>query len=240
MNINRIAQIGSLVGEPARTAMLVELTDGRALTASELARAARVTPQTASRHLALLVEAGLLNVSSQGRRRYHRLASPEVARLLENIMQIAALRCDATRPRIVTGPRDAALRAARTCYDHLAGRLGVAIADRLIDDGSMAFEGEAGYLTDKGIQSLANLGIASAAATQPSGASTRAHCRPCLDWSERRPHVAGKVGALLCAHCLEQVWVRRRTEARALEITPKGHTALRHWLGADLWQRITE
>ena len=128
MNTNRIAHVAALVGEPARTCMLLALMDGRALTARELAEAARVSPATASRHLALLVEVGLLALDRQGRHRYHRLASPEVARLLEGLMQLAAPAPGTARP-VATGPRDAALRTARTCYDHLAGRLGVHCLD---------------------------------------------------------------------------------------------------------------
>src|SRR5690606_12757303 len=131
MNTNQVARIAALVGEPARANMLLALMDGRALTANELAAAAHVGAATASRHLAQLVEGGLLRVNAQGRHRYHRLASAEVARVLEGIMQLAVA---AAPPRpVATGPRDATMRFARTCYDHLAGRLAVAIADRLVE-----------------------------------------------------------------------------------------------------------
>ncbi len=236
MNINAVARIASMVGEPARTAMLIQLMDGRALTANELARAAHISPQTGSRHLAQLVDAGLLDVTKAGRHRYHRLASPEVARMLEDIMQVAAKGIDAEHPRVVVGPRDAALRTARTCYDHLAGRLGVAIADRLLDEGSLSFEGEAGYLTDRGVDRLSALGIPAGATTRVQGIASRTHCRPCLDWSERRFHVAGKLGALICAHCLDRRWVVRRKDSRALEITVEGRRALHAWLGAEVWR----
>ncbi len=235
MNINAVARIASMVGEPARTAMLIQLMDGRALTAKELARAARISPQTGSRHLAQLVDAGLLEVTKAGRHRYHRLASSQVARMLEDIMQVAARGAAAERPRMIVGPRDVALRTARTCYDHLAGRLGVAIADRLLGDGSLAFEGESGYLTDRGVSALGAMGIAATATTPGNDVVARAHCRPCLDWSERRFHVAGKLGALICAHCLERRWVVRRKEGRALEITAEGRRALHAWLGAEAW-----
>jgi len=127
MNTNQIARIAALVGEPARTGMLVALMDGRALTAHELATAGHVSPATASRHLQLLAESGLLRVERQGRHRYHRIASGDVARVLEGIMQLAAQTAP-TAQRVVTGPRDAAMRLARTCYDHLAGLLAVAMA----------------------------------------------------------------------------------------------------------------
>src|SRR4051812_5815180 len=134
-NIASLAQTASLVGDPARANMLIALMDGRALTASELARAAGVTPQTASGHLARLTGAGLLALERQGRHHYHRLASTEVARMLEGIMAVAETTAGAGRRPVVVGPRDAALRAARTCYDHLAGRLGVALADALTGRG---------------------------------------------------------------------------------------------------------
>lgn len=233
MNTNRIARIASLVGEPARTAMLLELMDGRSLTAHELARAGNVSPQTASRHLAQLVEAGLLRLEPSGRRRYHRLASAEVARLLEGLMQLASRPAPARA--VVTGPRDAALRAARTCYDHLAGRLGVAVADRLLEAGAIVFDGEAGSVTDLAAPLLEPLGIEPDAA---SGTARRPACRPCLDWSERRCHVAGRLGALICSRCLEQGWLRRRAGTRALELTGSGVVALRGWLGPVHWRRF--
>lgn len=123
MNTNQIARVAALVGEPARAAMLVALMDGRALTAGELAQAAGISAATASRHLALMVESGLLTPERQGRHHYHRLASPDVARLLEGLMQLATA-SPAPSARVSTGPRDAAMRTARTCYDHIAGRLG--------------------------------------------------------------------------------------------------------------------
>lgn len=227
MNTNQIATIALLVGEPARAAMLAQLMDGRALTAKELARVASITPQTASSHLSRLVFAGLLSVERQGRHRYHRLSTPEVARMLEGIMQIASANERETPRRLVFDPRDAALRAARTCYDHLAGRLGVAIADRLITRGAIEFEDDAGLVTQRGVGLLKRIGIALAGGLDNASRSSRPICRPCMDWSERRPHVAGKLGAAICTHCLENGWVRRRQGTRALDVTPKGRVALR-------------
>ncbi|MFN3460381.1 MAG: ArsR/SmtB family transcription factor [Oceanibaculum sp.] len=229
MNTNRIAEIGLLVGEPARAAMLLALMDGRALTAGELAHAAGVTPPSASAHLARLVEAGLLAMERQGRRRYHRLASPEVARLLETVMQVAALTSPPVR-RPATGPRDAAMRRARTCYDHMAGELGVALADALQARGHVELEDGAGLVTPAGLDFLRGLGLtadslSTGAASGTTGA--RALCRPCLDWSERRPHIAGRLGAALCRHFLDVHLVRRIGGSRALEITPLGLAVLR-------------
>ena len=231
MNTNRIAEIATLVGEPARAAMLSELMDGRALTAKELAQAATITPQTASSHLSRLVSAGLLNVSKQGRHRYHRLSGPEVARMLEGIMQIASLNEPRKRHALVVGPRDAAMRAARTCYDHLAGRLGVAISDRLIALGAIEFEDDAGLVTDKGFALLGRIGIDLPSGHARTLPASRPLCRPCLDWSERRPHVAGKLGAAICTHGFEKGWIRRRKDTRAVELTPRGQAALRDVLG---------
>lgn len=241
MQTNRIAHVAALVGEPARTAMLMALMDGRALTARELADAARITPATASRHLGLLVDAALLHVERQGRHRYHRLASPEVARVLEGLMQLAAPAPLAPARSVVVGPRDTALRTARTCYDHLAGRLGVALTAHLLDEGAVVFEGDvaAGHVTDRAAAVLQRLGVA-AEALDGAGPGRRPTCRPCLDWSERRMHLAGRLGALLCQHCLASGWLLRSAGSRALTITPRGAVALRDALGHARWREVAE
>jgi len=238
MNTHQIARLAQLLGEPARAAMLLALMDGRALTANELATAAGVGAPTASRHLAQLVEAGLLALARQGRHRYHRLASREVAQALESLMQLAAHQAPPTAARpLLTGPRDASLRFARRCYDHVAGRLGVAIADRLLDDGAIVFDDDAGQLTERLGPSLRGLDIDLGADALAGRPAARPVCRPCLDWSERRPHVAGRLGALLCAHCIERGWLRRAADSRALVLTAPGTLALREWLGARHWPR---
>ena len=230
---NRIAATAALVGEPARAAMLAALMDGRALTATELADVAGIAPQTASGHLARLAAAGLLGVVRQGRHRYHRLASPAVAGLLEAIMQVATALPGDARPRSVARPADAAMRAARTCYDHLAGRLGVMIADAMLDRGLVELTEDSGALTEAGARFLRDIGIDLAA--RPAGArpSTRIFCRPCLDWSERRVHLAGVVGAAICSHCLDAGWVRRIAGTRALALPPHGRRALARAFGVD-------
>lgn len=236
MNTNHIARIASLVGEPARAAMLLELMDGRALTAHELAKAAHIAAPTASRHLAQLVEAGLLHMEPRGRHRYHRLASTEVARLLESIMQLAGE--TPARRTVVVGPRDASLRQARMCYDHIAGRLGLAIADGLLAEQAIAFDGESGHVTDRAGAVLQRWGLPLALQAQPPGRG-RPYCRPCLDWSERRAHVAGKLGALICAHCLNQGWLTRKPDSRALTISGAGAAKFRDLLGLEAWGHIT-
>ena len=236
MNTNQVARIAALVGEPARAGMLLALMDGRALTARELAAAAHVGAPTASRHLALLVEAGLLRASAQGRHRYHRLASPEVARVLEGILRISALQAPAAP--VPTGPRDAGLRLARTCYDHLAGRIAVAVADRLVEEGAVVLEEDTAVVTARAAEPLRALGLEEPA--WDDGQRRRPACRPCLDWSERRPHLAGRLGALLCTHSLQHGWLLRQPGARALALTPAGAVAWRDWLGLQRWQAVLQ
>lgn len=235
LNTNRIARIASLVGEPARTAMLVELMGGRALTASELARAASVGAPTASAHLSQLLDAQLLRVTASGRHRYYRLASPEIAKLLETLMQLAAQTAVFPAPRLVVGPKDAALRAARTCYDHLAGRLGVAFAQRLVADDGLILEEDLAHLTDRGRLALQELDIDVPTSGAPGSRADAASCRPCMDWSERRFHIAGRLATHICNCCLERGWLRRRLGSRAVDVTPLGLRELKPWLGLEHW-----
>jgi DNA-binding transcriptional ArsR family regulator len=225
-NNARFAEIAALAGDPGRASMLNGLMDGRALTATELARLAGITAQTASSHLTKMTEAGLLLVEKQGRHRYHRLASPAVAQMIESIMRIAAPEAGVRQLR--TGPRDMALRAGRTCYDHLAGHLGVSITDALIDAGHIELGLDAGEVTDSGLALFDRAGVDIKAAAAKRG---RILCRPCLDWSERRPHLAGAIGAALCAHCFNHGWIRRIEGTRAVSVTPNGHRQLRETFG---------
>jgi DNA-binding transcriptional ArsR family regulator len=238
------AEVAALAGDPARAGMLHALMDGRALTASELARVAGITPQTASGHLTRMTAAGLLSVEKQGRHRYHRLATPSVAHMLESIMQVASDLAP-PRKRLTVGPRDAALRCARTCYDHLAGQLGVALADALVGHGHAELTGDAGVITDTGIAFLDRIGIdvqaLLARSTQRSARTQRpgrVFCRPCLDWSERRLHLAGAVGSALCAHSFHNGWIRRIDGTRAVMVTPKGQQVFREQFGAQLGQML--
>ena len=233
-SLSTFAEVAALAGDPARAGMLHALMDGRALTASELARVAGVTPQTASGHLARLATAGLLSIEKQGRHRYHRIASPAVAQMMESIMQVAS-GLDPTRPPLTVGPRDAALRTARTCYDHLAGRLGVALADALVVGNYIELASDGGLVTDAGIEFFGCIGIdVDAIATRNGRRSGRILCRPCLDWSERRPHIAGAIGAALCAHGFGKGWIRRVNGTRAVTITPKGERIFRERFRARL------
>jgi DNA-binding transcriptional ArsR family regulator len=232
LSTSAFAETASLMGDPARANMLAALMDGRALTAAELAHVAGITPQTASGHLARLTEAGLLAMERQGRHRYHRLASGAVAQMLEGIMSVAAELGGADRAKrrstTVTGPRDQAMRYARTCYDHLAGRIAVGMADGMVARGQVDLSPDGGALTDSGALFLRGLGVeldgAVARASRRGGG--RVFCRPCLDWSERRPHIAGAVGAALCEACFAKGWVRRIEGTRAVAVTPVGRLAL--------------
>jgi DNA-binding transcriptional ArsR family regulator len=208
---NRIAATAALLGDPARANILAALLDGRALTAKELAYAAHVTPQTASGHLAKLSEGGLLAAEKQGRHRYYRLASPLVGQMLEGVMAVAG----PEPPRSSSWRGGEALRMARTCYDHLAGRLGVALADALLDRGHVALGSDGGEVTEAGQRFLDAFGASPAP-------GRRVFCRPCLDWSERRPHLAGRLGAALASRCFELGWVAQQRDTRALAISEAG------------------
>ena len=226
-SLSTFAEVAALAGDPARAGMLRALMDGRALTASELAYLAGITPQTASGHLTRMATAGLLSVEKQGRHRYHRLASSAVAQMIESIMQVAS-GPGSTRSPLVVGPKDAALRMARTCYDHLAGRLGVALADALVEGGQIELVSDGGMVTDAGIAFFSRIGInLDGLATRSGRRSVRVLCRPCLDWSERRLHIAGTIGAALCVHSFGKGWIRRNNGTRAVTITPRGQQVFR-------------
>jgi DNA-binding transcriptional ArsR family regulator len=198
-----IAMIAALVGDPARANMLTALMTGRALTASELAHQAGITPQTASSHLSKLEAGGLIEPEKQGRHRYYRLTDPDVAGVLEGLAGLAAR---AGHMRVRTGPKDPELRRARICYDHLAGDLGVQMLDsmrkqRLVRQTKQAIE-----LTAEGGRFLAKtLQISTEALAHPR----RPVCKACLDWSERRHHLAGMLGAAMMARFTELKWAAR-------------------------------
>jgi DNA-binding transcriptional ArsR family regulator len=228
LNLN-IAEIAALIGDPARTNILAALMDGRALTSTELSYVARVSPQTASGHLSKLSVAGILAMEKQGRHRYYRLASPLIGQMLESIMVVAGAQIALRQPR--PSRLDDEMRTARTCYDHVAGRLGVALADTLLARGHVAFVQDGGEVTESGFAFLSRLGVALGDRKRTG----RVFCRPCLDWSERRPHIAGSVGARLCERYFELGWIRRVQSGRALDITARGRGGFTDWFGIDLF-----
>ena len=222
----KIAGVAALIGDPARANMLTALMHGAALTASELALEAGVTKQTASAHLAKLADADLISVEVQGRHRYFRLADADVARLLESLMGVAArARALRTRP----GPKEPALRHARVCYDHLAGDMGVALFDALVKARWLAQHDGEVTLTKRGREALAALDLDMDALET----STRPLCRACLDWSVRRSHLAGALGAGLLQHITAQGWARRRNGTRVMEFTSAGERAFRRTFGVE-------
>jgi DNA-binding transcriptional ArsR family regulator len=221
-----IAAIAALVGDPARANMLCAMLDGRALTASELAYAAHVSPQTASGHLGKLSAARLIEVAQQGRHRYYRLAGKHVAAMLESISGVAA----AAPPRVRPPRIEPGMRAARMCYDHIAGQLGVTLADALLANRHVEFAEDGGIVTPSGEAFFAKLGIDLSAART----SRRVFCRPCLDWSERRPHLAGSVGAALARRLMDNRWIARKRDSRALTVTPAGWTGIERAFGCSL------
>lgn len=198
-----IAMVASLVGDPARANILTALMTGRALTASELAHQAGVTPQTASSHLAKLEAGGLIAQEKQGRHRYYRLADPDVASVLEGLEGLAAR---AGHLRVRTGPKDPALRRARVCYDHLAGDLGVQMLDSMKQQKLLRQKKDDIELTPEGERFLSD---ALQITTEQLAHPRRPLCKTCLDWSERRHHLAGTLGAAMLARFTELKWAAR-------------------------------
>jgi len=220
-----IATVAALVGDPARANMLTALMDGRALTATELAQEAGVAPPTASGHLAKLSDAGLLATEKQGRHRYFRLSGTDVAGVLEGLMGLAAR---TGHMRVRTGPSDPALREARVCYDHLAGNRGVRLLERLCACRAIDDRDDALNLTARGRKLLSAAGIDVDAIDE----RRRPLCRACLDWSERRRHLGGGLGAAILGHVFAEGWATRQPESRVVRFTRKGEAAFERFLPA--------
>jgi len=224
---NAAAGIASAIGEPARAKILYCLMDDRARTSTELAAVAEVGTSTASAHLDRLLKARLLKVAAQGRHRYYRLAGPEVGRVLEGLSAIAGT----LSPRFIPSTPNR-LRAARTCYDHIAGSLGVMLHDRLLDMGwiAPAGHGDSYTITEKGRRKLGEMGIKVAEIP----ARRRRFAFGCLDWSERRHHLGGSLGAALLGHALARRWLARDLDGRGLTPTALGRQELRRHFGLAL------
>jgi len=223
-----IAPTALLLAESARLAMLWALSDGRALPAGELAAAGRVRPSTASEHLAKLVRGGLLTAERHGRHRYYRLANESIVPALEALAV-------ASPPAVARSPREAhiaqRLRLARSCYDHIAGALGVGLTDAMVTSGTLQRAGRDYHITDGGAGRLRAVGLDPEAMTLLARRRRRAVARACLDWSERRYHVAGVLGAALLSRLLELEWIERVPAGRALRVTAIGRRALRQEFG---------
>ena len=214
-----LSTVAGLLGEPARTRILTALLTGRALTGKELAYFAGVTAATASSHLSRLLAGNLLVMEKQGRFHYYRLRSAEVARAIEGLMTLASIPSNGWPPHHHVAP---ALREARMCYDHMAGRLGVALCDMLLRRHHVVLVDGGGEVTPTGERFLAELGV-----DLPRARSAKRHyCRACIDWTERRHHISGAVGAALAEAFLARRLVERIADSRALSVTPLGRKAL--------------
>ncbi|HJP67951.1 MAG TPA: helix-turn-helix transcriptional regulator [Sphingomicrobium sp.] len=222
-----IAEAAALIGDPARANMLVALLGGQAMTATELGLAAHVAPSTASGHLAKLVDGKLLAVTASGRHRYYRLGSARIAQVLEELMALAGDGAARHRPK---SRCDDDMARARTCYDHFAGKLGVALADGLAARNQIIMNDDGAILTEAGRSFLRLLGVS----FEPPGRSRRALCRPCLDWSERRLHIGGSVGAAIAKRSFELGWTTRQANSRAVTVTASGIRAFDELFGVKL------
>ena len=222
-----VAAIAALIGDPGRAAILHALLDGGELPASELAARAGVTPQSATAHLKKLVAGGLLETHAAGRHRFFRLHSPDVGHAMEALAVIAKPARVVALAQSTTLQR---LRTARSCYDHLAGRLGVALTDRFVERGALLLERDAFELTRSGERLMREIGVDVATARE----SRRSFARACTDWTERRPHLAGSLGAAVLAHFLAHGWVKRSPTDRALTITERGCVTLAHLFQIEL------
>ncbi|MEY9931620.1 DNA-binding transcriptional ArsR family regulator [Catenulispora sp. GP43] len=219
-----LAAIARLLADTTRATFCLALIDGRDWTPTELARHAGVALSTATGHLNAMVAGGLLTQERHGRHRYVRLADPQIAELIETLAAAAPPLPSPTARTLSADNRRRALAHGRTCYDHLAGRLGVAVAEAMTERDLVDWQ-HGLRLTPAGEQSLAELEIEVAAGTQ------RPALRSCLDWTERRPHLAGTIAAALCDHALERGWLKRIGSTRAVAVTPVGCEVFGEWLG---------
>jgi DNA-binding transcriptional ArsR family regulator len=248
LNTTEISKVGALLADSARTAIIIALCEETALPAGELAERASISPSTTSIHLARLMDAGWISLEQHGRHHYYRLASPQLKQLLKQAMSAAphashnsqhiakiqqtplSAQHPAQFPQTPASPQRTqhphdSLRLARTCYDHLAGKLGVSLTDALLKQDALEVSEKDFKLTAKGSILLQNLGVDVTTASK----QRRAFAHRCLDWTERRDHLGGALGAAICAKWLEQGWVQRQDNSRALLITSTGEAQLPTW-----------
>jgi DNA-binding transcriptional ArsR family regulator len=222
-----ISPVALLLSDPTRVAILMALSDGREVAASELAEVADVSASTASIHLAKLTEARLVGVRRDGRHRFYRLARPELMAAMEALAVLSPQASPRTHRQARIGR---AVRSARTCYDHLAGKLGVAVTGALVDRGILRLGERQFEVTQEGSAALSDFGVDLEAARQ----LRRAFAPFCLDWSERVPHLAGSLGAAMLAIFLERDWIERTAASRAVQITTAGRRGLQRTFGVSL------
>jgi DNA-binding transcriptional ArsR family regulator len=222
-----ISNVAALIGDPARANILTALMAGKALTVSELAQEAGVTLQTTSAHLSKLLDGSMVAVRKQGRHKYFTLASPKVADTIEALMGLAA---DTGHLRTRTGPRDEALRAARRCYNHLAGSAGVQLYESMVRRGFLSVDASGLSLSPAGRAFSDDLGID----VDRLSVSRTPLCRECLDWSERKTHLAGSLGRALLDHMIEDKWVVHYSNSRAVAFTVRGQ-----WRFAEVFPAIS-
>ena len=221
MDIKKLESIATLIGEPARAKMLWSLLDGRAYTPTELALFSDTSPQSASSHLSKMVQAGLLKVSVQGRHRYYSFSRDEVAYAIEALGSLASIKSKDTPP-VAEAKTKSPIKYCRTCYDHLAGKVGVAIHDKLLERNYIQLDGGRYSITDGGQNWFAGLSIF----TQELERGRRAFAKPCLDWSERKYHLAGALGAALLSSLLREGFLRKTKDSRVVVVTSKGSNQL--------------
>ncbi len=230
ITVNALSEIAALMGDPARASMLQLLMDGRAHTASDLAITAGITAQTASGHLSRMVEANLLTARAQGRNRFYRLASGDVAHAIESLEALAGTR-GPPASQSAAWRRDPDLRFCRTCYDHLAGQVGIAVTDALTQRGHLEPKGPRDWrLTDSGDLFCRRIGVDIPGARR---AGSRHFARQCLDWSERRPHISGALGAAIADTFFKRGWAERLRRGRTVRLTDSGRRALTSQFGAS-------
>ena len=223
----QFVQISELIGDKARATMLWCMLDGRAYTATELALCADISAQSASNHLKKLISANLLAMEKQGRHRYYRYQSPDVAQVIESMAGLITFN-ENTKKKIL--PKPTPITYARTCYDHLAGKFGVALTQALIHKNIIKLSEQTYEVTATGEKWLHQLGID----TELLKHQKRAFAYPCLDWSERKHHIAGALGAAILKVFLHKQWIKKKPDSREISITPKGKIELKDKLNLEL------
>ncbi|MEO8237572.1 MAG: winged helix-turn-helix domain-containing protein [Flavobacterium sp.] len=220
---DQFVKTATLIGDPTRASILWTLLDGRAFTAIELAVAAQASPQSISMHLAKLLEADLLSVEKQGRHKYYRFSNKEVAYAVEAMANLV------TKPEVSSKDKSGnypPIKFCRTCYDHLAGKIGVALTDSLLEQKIIIEKNKVFEISSEGEKWFSNFGIN----IQEAQKQKRIFLKPCLDWSERRNHIAGSIGALLLNKMIKEDWLRKTANSRAITVTGKGEKELlRHF-----------